>query len=113
MKQLTALALTLGLAASFLAGAAAAAETETGASAPLRVGVSPVFPPMVFKQGKELAGVEVDLARALGEKLGRKVVFVEMDWKDQTEALIAGKTDIIMSSLSMTPARNAVMTFTN
>ena len=38
---------------------------------------------MVFKQGKELAGVEVDLARALGEKLGRQVVFVELDWKDQ------------------------------
>jgi len=67
---------------------------------------------MVFKQGKELAGVEVDLARALGQKLGRKVVFVELDWKDQTEALAAGKTDIIMSSMSVTPSRNAVMSFT-
>jgi ABC-type amino acid transport substrate-binding protein len=89
-----------------------AAETSTGESAPLRVGVSPVFPPMVFKQGKELVGVEVELARALGEKLGRKVVFVELDWKDQTEALVSGRTDIIMSAMSMTSARNAVMTFT-
>jgi ABC-type amino acid transport substrate-binding protein len=110
MKRL--LTLALALAAGFLACSAVAAETDGKEQASLRVGVSPVFPPMVFKQGKELAGVEVDLARALGEKLGRKVVFVEMDWKDQTEALNAGKTDIIMSSMSMTPARNAVMTFT-
>jgi len=108
----TAFRTLLGLAVVFLVGAAVAADPKKGTPAPLRVGVSPVFPPLVFKQGKDLAGVEVDLARALGEKLGRKVVFVELDWKDQTEALIAGKTDIIMSSLSASQARNAVMNFT-
>jgi ABC-type amino acid transport substrate-binding protein len=101
-------ALALGLIASI----GVAAEPKTGEQAPLRVGVSPVFPPMVFKQGSELVGVEVDLARSLGEKLGRKVVFVELDWKDQTDALVEGKIDIIMSSMSMTPARNAVMSLT-
>jgi ABC-type amino acid transport substrate-binding protein len=85
-----------------------AAEAD---AAKLRGGVSPVFPPMVFKQGKELAGVEVDLARALGEKLGRTVVFVELPWKDQIEALNAGKIDIIMSSMSVTPARRFVVDF--
>ena len=80
-------------------------------SAPLRVGVSPVFPPMVFKQGKELKGVEVDLARSLGAQLGREVVFVEVPWKDQIEALNDGRTDIIMSSMSVTPARKYVVNF--
>jgi polar amino acid transport system substrate-binding protein len=101
----------LGWVLGFLTVAAVAADTNPGESAPLRVGVSPVFPPMIFKQGKELAGVEVDFARALGEKLGRKVVFVEIDWKDQTESLTAGKIDIIMSSMSMTPARQARIAF--
>lgn len=108
------LLLTLtGLTAGCLAGGAMAAESKPSPPAPLRGGVSPVFPPMVFKQGKELAGVEVDLARALGEKLGRKVVFVERDCKDQTDALVAGKTDIIMSSMSITMARNSVLSFTS
>ena len=66
---------------------------------------------MVFKQGKELAGVEVDLARALGEKLGRKVIFVELPWEDQVEALNAGRIDIIMSSMSITTARRYVIEF--
>jgi len=84
---------------------------ETKDSSVLRVGVSPTFPPMVFKQGSEVAGVEVDLARALGTKLGRKVVFVEVQWADQIEALNSGKTDIIMSSMSITPARRFVVNF--
>ena len=87
------------------------AQERPSESASLRVGVSPVFPPMVFKQGKELAGVEVDLARALGEKAGRKVIFVELPWEDQIEALNAGRIDIIMSSMSITTARRYVIDF--
>jgi len=99
----------LALALSCLA--ALAADTNAPAAAPLRVGISPVFPPMVFKQGKELAGVEIDLARALGKQLGRPVEFVEIPWKDQIDALNDGKTDIIMSSMSVTMARRYMVNF--
>jgi len=88
-----------------------AADPAAAAGAPLRVGVSPVFPPMVFKQGKTLVGVEVDLARLLGEHLGRKIVFVEVPWKDQIEALNDGRTDIIMSSMSIAESRRFVLSF--
>jgi ABC-type amino acid transport substrate-binding protein len=84
---------------------------ERSEAPPLRVGVSPVFPPMVFKQGKEIVGVEVDLARGLGEELGRKVTFVELPWEDQIEALSEGRIDIIMSSMSITMARRYVVDF--
>ena len=87
------------------------AQEGSSSSASLRVGVSPVFPPMVFKQGKELAGVEVDLARELGTKLGRKITFVEVPWDEQIEALNEDRIDIIMSSMSITMARRAVVAF--
>jgi ABC-type amino acid transport substrate-binding protein len=77
----------------------------------LRVGVSPVFPPMVFKKEKELAGVEIDLARALAEEMGAEVKFVELPWDEQIEALNKGRIDIIMSSMTITPARQWVVTF--
>jgi ABC-type amino acid transport substrate-binding protein len=86
------------------------AMAQTPASA-LRVGVSPIFPPMVFKQGRELAGVEIDLARALGDSLGRTVKFVELPWEDQIEAINSGRIDIIMSSMSITVARKFVLDF--
>lgn len=103
--------LVLALMAPLGSSRAEAAGPESTTNSPLRVGVSPTFPPMIFKQGKNLAGVEVDLARALGAYLGRKVEFVELPWADQTEALNAGKTDIIMSSMSITTARKFVVNF--
>jgi polar amino acid transport system substrate-binding protein len=79
----------------------AAVQSKLAADvSPLRVGISPVFPPMAFLQGKELAGVEVDLSREFGKHLGRPVVFVRQRWEDKLEALNGGKTDIIMSSMS-------------
>ena len=98
------------ISCSFFA-APAFAQSRPSEGLALRVGVSPVFPPMVFKRGKELAGAEVDLARELGQELGRPVTFVELPWEDQIEALTAGRIDIIMSSMSITTARKWVVDF--
>ena len=109
----------LGLCLAGCSSAPAPDKSAATAAAPsaanrdvLRVGVSPKFPPMIFKQQGELNGVEVELARAVGPKLGRQVVFVEVPWEEQIEALNAGKTDIIMSSMSITAARNSIVSFT-
>ena len=80
-------------------------------ASPLRVGVTPTLPPMVFKQGGTLVGIDVDLARLLGQELGRPVKFVEVPWEDQLEALTQGRTDIIMSSMSITMARRFLIDF--
>ncbi len=79
----------------------------------LRVGVSPQSPPMIFKQGDRIVGVEAELAEALGRDLGRRVVFVEEKWEDLIEALCGERIDIIMSSMSITPARSYRIAFTN
>lgn len=79
--------------------------------APLRVGVSANFPPMIYKEGGKLAGVEVDFATALGKELGRPIKLVEIDWEDQIPALADGRTDIIMSSMSITLARQLRVAF--
>jgi polar amino acid transport system substrate-binding protein len=55
--------------------------------------------------------VEVDMARLLGVYLGREVVFVELPWKNQIAALNDKRTDIIMSSMSITESRRFVLNF--
>jgi len=80
MKFTLALIATLALSAVGLS----AAEPTPAAKPPLRVGVSPVFPPMVFKQGKELVGVEVELARALGEFGAVAIVSGKISGKTET-----------------------------
>jgi polar amino acid transport system substrate-binding protein len=81
-------------------------------SSPLRVGVTPRYPPLVYQEKDQLLGVEPDFARALGKELGRPVEFVQLEWDDQIPALVEGRTDIIMSSMSVTPARQLRVAFT-
>lgn len=78
----------------------------------LRVGVAADLPPLVFKSGSEYRGLEPDLARALGADLGMRVEFVDMRWEDLIDALLNGKVDIIMSGMTITPARLMRVNFT-
>ena len=79
----------------------------------LRIGVTPYYPPMIFKIKEEIKGAEADFAFMLAKALGRQVRFIELDWDKQISALIEGKIDIIMSGMSITEARKARIAFTD
>jgi ABC-type amino acid transport substrate-binding protein len=79
---------------------------------PLLVGVTPDFPPIVFKQAEKITGVEADLARRLAEELNKSIQFVELRWAQLIPALLEGKIDIIMSGMSITKARQVRIRFT-
>ncbi len=72
---------------------------------PLRVGITPNLPPLAFKQNGKIVGIEADFAQRLGKQLGREVKFVQLEWEDQIPALLDGKTDIIMSGMTVTKTR--------
>jgi ABC-type amino acid transport substrate-binding protein len=88
-----------------------AAEKTSQAGQPLYVGITPDFPPLIFKQGDKIVGIEVDFAEMLGKELGRPVKFVELKWDAQIPALLGGKTDIIMSSMTATRERQIRIAF--
>lgn len=82
------------------------ANSSVAANQPqLRVGVSVNAPPLVYKKGSTLQGLEIDFARQLANFLGRKPHFVTLDWSRQIQALEEGKIDIIMSGMTVTPKR--------
>lgn len=72
---------------------------------PLRVGVMPDYAPLVSSVDGELVGLEVDFANELGEALSRPVQFQTYSFAGLFQALEAGDIDIIMSGISVTPAR--------
>lgn len=76
-----------------------------------RVGVSPDAPPLIFKQNDEITGLEAEMAVALGDYLKKTTVFVEVPWEDQIPALLNNRTDIIMSGMSITLARQYEIEF--
>lgn len=79
----------------------------------IRVGMD-VFVPwaMKDKQG-ELIGFEIDVARHLAHDMGVKVEFVPTKWSGIIPSLIAGKFDVIIGGMSVTPERNMKINFTN
>lgn len=80
---------------------------------PLRAGVAPDYEPVIFKQGGEIRGIEADLAGLMAQSLGRPIELVELSWFDLIPALEESRIDIIMSGMSVTPARRERMLFTD
>lgn len=81
------------------------------AKEPLRVGIAPDYPPLAYRDGGELTGIEVAAAEVLGQQLDRKIKYVEKDFSALIPALQAGEIDIIMSGLSITPERSQQVQF--
>ena len=78
----------------------------------LRVGVTPNAPPLIFKQNNKIIGLEADFAKELAKYLAKSLRFVELEWEDQIPALLANRTDIIMSGMTQTPLREVRIAFT-
>ncbi len=79
----------------------------------LRVGMSPDYPPVAFKQGSKFVGIEAELAYLVGVDLDVKIKFVELAWEELIPALEAEKIDVIMSGMSVSPGRMERVLFTN
>jgi ABC-type amino acid transport substrate-binding protein len=78
---------------------------------PLRVGVTPNYPPLIMMQGDKAAGAECDFAAQLSSELGRPLVLMPVPWELQIDELVAGNIDIVMSGMTITPARQARAAF--
>lgn len=79
----------------------------------LRVGMD-VFVPWAMKDKKgELIGFEVDVARQLARDMGIKVEFVPTKWSGIIPSLLAGKFDVIIGGMTVTPERNMKINFTS
>ena len=105
IKQLV---LTLGVGCLGMGLTALSASAQ---EVPLMVGITPDYPPLIFRQGEAFTGIEVDLARKLGQELKRPVRLVALKWEEQIDALLGKKIDLIMSGMSITPTREVRIRF--
>lgn len=94
------------LAGLFFIQAALAAEP------PLRVGTAADYRPLAYLDGDKVVGMEADFARVLEAQLGRPLRFEVMPFDQLLPALARGELDLVMSGLSITPARQQQVEFT-
>ncbi len=71
----------------------------------LRVGVDPTFPPFALAEGDTVEGIDVDLARALGESIELDVQFSYFGYDGLYDALTTGQVDALISALVIMPER--------
>ncbi|MBQ7252990.1 MAG: transporter substrate-binding domain-containing protein [Kiritimatiellae bacterium] len=94
------------LLAAFSTGCATSAPAPAPGITFLRVGFSPDYPPLCMKSDDgRPAGLEAELAAALAEELGCPCEIGYFEFKDLFDALLDGRVDILMSGLTVTPAR--------
>jgi len=83
------------------------------ASGVLRVGLEGTYPPFGYRNSEgQLDGFDVAVAKAVADKMGVKAQFVTTEWSGIIAGLQAGKFDVIVNQVSMTPARRQALDFT-
>lgn len=92
-------------------GGKAAAEGST-----LIMGTSPDYPPYEDVDAKntgEIVGLDIDIAKAITEKLGYKLEVRSMDFNGLIAALQTGRVDFVMSGMSVTDERKQSVDFSD
>jgi polar amino acid transport system substrate-binding protein len=106
---LTILALVvIGLAIWFVLARLGEEDDETWARIQreglIRVGMDPSWPPFEFvNDDGQIVGLDVDLARAIGQRLSVQVEFVNVGFDSLYDALYVGRFDAIVSALPYDP----------
>ncbi len=79
----------------------------------LRVGMSTFVPWAMRDKNGELIGFEIDVAKKVAADMEVEAEFVPTAWDGIIPALLAGKFDVIIGGMSITPARNLTVNFTD
>lgn len=82
-------------------------------SGTLRIGIDPTFPPFALDDGGSLAGIDVDIGRALAAEVGLEPEFVYFGYDGLYDALTTSQVDVLISALVIAPERTKDIAYTN
>jgi His/Glu/Gln/Arg/opine family amino acid ABC transporter permease subunit len=105
-------AAALGLVVTGAASAQSVLE-RIKTSGELRIGTDATYPPFGSAEGGEFTGFDIDLGRAIARQLGVRPVFINASFDGIFPALQNGTFDIVMSAVTITPERSAVLLFSD
>ncbi len=79
----------------------------------LTVATSATFPPYEYYNDAKIVGIDMDLAKAIAQRLGRRLVIEDMEFDSIVGAVQSGKADLGIAGMSVTADRLKNVDFTN
>ena len=105
-------ALACVLAGGLLTACGQGGEESLVDKSTLTVGVRPDLPGLGLRRSDgSYEGFDIDVARYIADKLGKKVKFVEALASERIPVLTSGRADIVLATLSVTPERKTDIAF--
>ena len=108
MKKFLALALAVLMIATCMVAFASCKKDEK-----LVMATNAAFPPYEFKDGDKFAGIDVEIAQAIAEKLGMELEIVDVEFGAVLTGVAEGKYDFGMAGITVTDERKQSMDFSN
>ena len=108
MKKLKVIALTAAFAV-FACGTVSMAEEKED----LIVATEAGFAPYEYMKGDEIVGVDIDIAQAIADAMGRELVIQNMDFDATLMAVQQGMVDFAIAGISVDAEREEAMDFSD
>ena len=96
-----------------LAAASIVLPLAVHAQAVLRIVTDPTFPPMEFTKDGKRTGFDIELTEAVAAAMGRKIEWIDIDFKGLIPALVSNRADLAMSAIYITDERKKVVDFSD
>ena len=96
-----------------VAGAIDMTNVKTLKAGVLTVGSDCTWQPMEYVEGDKIVGFDVDLTKAIAEKLGLELDYQNTAWDGMFPAVAAHKFDMVISSITIYPERKEEMDFSD
>ena len=79
----------------------------------LIVGTEAGFAPYEYMKGNEVVGIDMDIAKAIADEMGKELEIKNMDFDGALAAVQSGKVDFVAAGVSISPEREEAMDFSN
>ncbi len=114
MKKIIALSAAATMTMALLVGCGSKTTTETkAADDKLIVGTEAGFAPYEYLKGDTVVGIDMDIAQAIADDMGKELVIQNMDFDSALMAVQQGKVDIVAAGVSVNEERAQVMDFSD
>lgn len=93
--------------------APAGSGNDSGEKAVLTMATEATFPPYEFKEGDSFAGIDIDIAHAIADKLGMELQINDVAFDSIIAGVSTGKYDLGLAGLTVTDERKQSVNFSD